>query len=81
MVLTVLVFAEIKKKLQCDRIFISTDLPILVEDLLFLIIKLKPELKGLIQTCAVAANGQVVEKNTFIYSTDEIALLPPVSGG
>jgi MoaE-MoaD fusion protein len=78
---TVLVFAELKKRLKSDKIILSTELPISVAHLLDIFGTLRPEIRDLISSCSVALNGQMVDKKFLVYPNDEIALLPPVSGG
>ena len=36
---------------------------------------------ALIPTCKIWVNGEPAERDTTIGSTDEVAILPPVSGG
>lgn len=79
--LTVLLFGDLKKRINADRLIISTDLPILSSDLLKLIETLKPELNSILKYCSIACNGNLVGSQTLIYQKDEVALLPPVSGG
>ena len=40
-----------------------------------------PSLKGMIQKCAIAVNQEVVGEQAVIDAGDEIAFLPPFSGG
>lgn len=52
-----------------------------VADLLEYYHAVAPELSGLWQTLAVAVNQQYAKGNTLLENDDEVALLPPVSGG
>ena len=50
------------------------------EDLLNQLIKDYPALKNL-NSLAIAVNGEYASKSTPVKSIDEIAIIPPVSGG
>ena len=42
----------------------------------------RPELKPLLNTCMFSVNLEYVESTDhLVYDSDEIALIPPVSGG
>jgi molybdopterin converting factor small subunit len=79
--LEILMFAGLKAKLHTNRLMISTETPLSVKKLLDLIISLHPNLSEFINKSLVACNGQVVELSKLITEKDEIALLPPMSGG
>lgn len=82
MTLTVLLFAELQKRAQSDTLIVSIeDCSIVAEDLLDHVARLKPEIADLTRYCVLAANGRVVGKNAVLHAHDEIALLPPASGG
>ena len=52
-----------------------------VADLLRYYRVVAPELTGLWETIAVAVNQQYAQASTALTDDDEVALLPPVSGG
>lgn len=52
-----------------------------VADLLRYYRVVAPELSGLWETIAVAVNQQYAQGSTALTDDDEVALLPPVSGG
>jgi len=81
MYITILVFGELKKRINSDRLTISTDLPISAVELLKLVESLKPELGYLLKYCSLATNGELANTQTLIQANEEVALLPPVSGG
>lgn len=82
MTLTVLLFAELQKRAQSDKLIVSIEeSSIVAEDLLDQVARLKPEIAEMTRFCLLATNGQVVGKNAVIHAHDEIALLPPASGG
>lgn len=39
------------------------------------------EFESLVPVCRIWVNGQVADRDTAVTGTDEVALLPPVSGG
>lgn len=49
-------------------------------DLMKALVNNYPELKDL-NSIAIAVNGEYAQSNTVLSSKDEIALIPPVSGG
>lgn len=49
-------------------------------NLMSILIERYPRLKDL-NSIAVAVNGEYADETTIINSSDEIALIPPVSGG
>lgn len=79
--LEILLFAGLKANFHTNRLMISTETPLSVKKLLDLIISLRPDLSEYINASLVACNGQVVEISKVITEKDEIALLPPMSGG
>jgi molybdopterin converting factor small subunit len=40
-----------------------------------------PDFAALVQTCRVWRNGEPAERDDAVTATDEVAILPPVSGG
>ncbi len=40
-----------------------------------------PELKPILSSCAIALNGNILPEDEEIKKGDEVAVLPPVSGG
>jgi len=77
----VLLFAGLKAQFQSSRLIISTITPIAVNELIELIISLRPDLSDQISASLVACNGQIAETSKMITEKDEVALLPPMSGG
>ena len=81
MTLVVLLFAELRKKAGSDRLILTLSQPVTAAELVQVVIQLRPELNGLAQRCSVSRNGEIIESEDKINVSDEIALLPPVSGG
>jgi molybdopterin synthase catalytic subunit len=81
MTLVVLLFAELRKQAGSDRLILTLSQPVTAVELVHMVIQLRPELNGLAQRCSVARNGEIIAPEDKINASDEIALLPPVSGG
>ncbi|MFW2377879.1 MoaD/ThiS family protein [Cellulophaga baltica] len=54
--------------------------PSTVKELKDVLVVLFPEF-GTLSSLAIAINSEYAEENALLYSTDEIAIIPPVSGG
>lgn len=52
-----------------------------VRGLLAAVVRAEPSLEGAIERAAVARNGRVISRDAPLRGGDEVALLPPVSGG
>jgi molybdopterin converting factor subunit 1 len=52
-----------------------------VKDLRDIVAKLKPELAALLARSRIGVNNELASDVAPVKSTDEVALLPPVSGG
>jgi len=76
----VLAFAGLKRELGAER---RVELPegSTVEELLDKLAKEHPALRGQLEVTAVAVGDRLVEKSYELREGDEVALLPPVSGG
>ena len=81
MTLVVLLFAELRKKAGSDRLILTLSQPVTAAELVQVVIQLRPELNGLAQRSSVSRNGEIIKSEDKINVSDEIALLPPVSGG
>ena len=81
MTLVVLLFAELRKKAGSDRLILTLSQPVTAAELVQVVIQLRPELNGLAQRCSVSRTGEIIDSEDKINVSDEIALLPPVSGG
>lgn len=81
MTIVVLLFAELRKRVGSDRLVLTLPQQATAADLLQVVIQLRPELNGLAQRCSMARNGETISPEETISSCDEIAMLPPVSGG
>lgn len=74
-------FGIAKDIVRADNINISSiDLPKNVKELKKYIHSTFPEFHNL-NKCMIAVNQEYAEDDTLINQTDEIAIIPPVSGG
>ena len=73
-------FSLVRYALNTSNIEIKLEEGATVEDLLKNIVSMKPEkLNGL--PIRVAVNKEYVKENYILHNKDEVALIPPVSGG
>ena len=77
--LRIKLFAGIKQKIGKDEIIINADREIKVRELISIIKEQYPEIKEL--NFFVSVNHEFADEEKVIKEGDEIALLPPVSGG
>ena len=63
-----------------QQISIEIDEPMLVSDFKSLLLENYPKLTGL-NAVAIAVNSEYAEDHVLIKAQDEVALIPPVSGG
>jgi molybdopterin converting factor subunit 1 len=75
------VFAGLAEALGESSITIDLTLPVKVADVRSALGEQYPEAKSALQLCFAAVNQKFANEETVIYDGDEIALIPPVSGG
>lgn len=75
----ILLFAGLKEKVGSSRVSLDIDREISVETLKSYIYEEYPELDG--EVFQVASNEAFVRDDYQVSDSDEIALIPPVSGG
>jgi molybdopterin converting factor subunit 1 len=80
--ITVLFFAAAAERMMCGGVEVPLD-PSLqsVGDLRHLFATSSPSLAGMIDRCAVAVNHEYATDDTPLSPGDEVAIIPPVSGG
>ncbi|GAB4040908.1 MoaD/ThiS family protein [Spirosoma jeollabukense] len=78
--ISVLLFGMTRDLTGQSNVLVPIHEPIRVQDLLNQLHQAYPELAGL-RSLLVAVNGEYAEIDQFIGPSDEIALIPPVSGG
>jgi len=76
----VLFFGGLKREAGAER-WVELPEGSTVEALLDKLMEEHPALKGQLEVTAVAVGDRLVEKSDKLREGDEVALLPPVSGG
>ena len=74
-------FAMLRESVGKSEITMAVPSGFTVRDLTNEVLKKYPQLKPFSNKFVTAVNCKVTNDNTIITSNDEIALLPPVSGG
>jgi molybdopterin converting factor small subunit len=74
-------FAAAKQTLQSDCVVVRLPPPLTIERLQVHLATQFPEIAKLVQQSRLAVNAAYVPPDHLIAVTDEIALIPPVSGG
>lgn len=78
---TIQLFAGIAEALNSNHIELEARSIVTVKELIELLIEQYPQHEALIKSCIPAVNQQYAEAETALNESDEIALIPPVSGG
>ena len=79
--LSVKLFASLRQAMNSDNVSVEIQEPITILQLKEIILKNHPKLKELNIPFFVTVNYEFAKDSTIIKSTDEVALIPPVSGG
>ena len=77
----VLFFAQLKDVTKCDSVELNSPAPITVEQLWTKLFEQFPALTVHRTSVRLAKNMEYVSTETELSNTDEVALIPPVSGG
>ena len=77
----VLFFAQIKDATECDSTELDFPSPPGTEELWAALLKKYPALASHQKTARLARNWEYAEADAQFANTDEVALIPPVSGG
>ncbi|MFD2370835.1 molybdenum cofactor biosynthesis protein MoaE [Brevibacillus sp. GCM10020057] len=81
MTVTILLFAGLAERVHERQIQLTLPEPATVRDLLEAVARQYPALAPLLGSCFVSVNHEYATPDQAIAPRDEIALLPPVSGG
>jgi molybdopterin converting factor subunit 1 len=81
MILHVRLFARARDLGGGDTLTVDLPAGATVADLRLRIAHQSPGLAALLPRCALAVNSDFAEETRALTATDEVALLPPVSGG
>ena len=79
--ITILYFARVKDLVGLEKEIIYLSYGTTVETLLVKISLNHPKIKDMLNIIQVAINYKIVNKNAHLKNGDEVAILPPVSGG
>jgi len=77
----ILFFAQLKDVARCDRTELPLAGPVEANALWELLLEKFPGLAGHRASARLARNGEYADAKTIFADTDEVALIPPVSGG
>lgn len=77
----ILFFAQIKDVTKCDFAELPLAAPINTEQFWDELLKKFPELAKFRSSTRLAKNSEYADEKTLFCDSDEIALIPPVSGG
>jgi molybdopterin converting factor subunit 1 len=81
MKLKILLFAAARQRIGAGSIELEIALPATVSELGSALLQRHPELEGLIATSRWAIDQTFVDRDAVVQGNEEIALIPPVSGG
>jgi molybdopterin converting factor subunit 1 len=81
MILQIRLFARARDLAGTDIVAVAVAEGATAADLRAALARLHPSLAGLLERCALAVNAEFVPPSQVLQPADEIALLPPVSGG
>lgn len=74
-------FARFAEVFQHDELDLNLPVPVSPRLLRSELIRLRPELASLVMASAFAVNAEYAAEDQGIEPTDEVAIIPPVSGG
>ena len=74
-------FAALRELLDCDETVLEVPEGASCEDIFLRLQTDIPALFSFQETCLVAINGTYADKAAYVSAGDEVAILPPVSGG
>jgi molybdopterin synthase sulfur carrier subunit len=77
----VLFFAQLKDATKCDSIELHLLSPVNIEQFWAQLLKQFPALANHRKSVRLACNSEYAAPDTQFLNTDEVALIPPVSGG
>lgn len=79
--MTVLLFAHAAAAAKSDQMALDIPLPATIAECRAALVLACPALSEVLPTCAMAINCTVVGDDAMVTCGDEVAVLPPVSGG
>lgn len=79
--ITILFFSYLKSELGVNRTTLMVEHSMTCRDLIYLLVKKYPKLEPMTSTTQIAVNQEIVRLDYKLKDGDEVALLPPFSGG
>lgn len=77
----VLLFARLKEIAKADHLVVNLPATATVTDLKRAIARTQNVLAGWLECCVFSVNGEWAEENRVLSESDDVAMLPPASGG
>ena len=81
MTLTVQLFAKLRDIVAASHVVVELSELATVAELRRVLVANHPNLTGLLDRCRVAVNHDFADDSQVLTPTDEVAIIPPVSGG
>ncbi len=81
MPLKVLLFAAARQRVGAGSVELDIELPATISDVCAMLVERYPVLEGLVSTSRWAIDQTFVDSSATVHGNEEIALIPPVSGG
>ena len=81
MKITVLLFAQLAERVGTDQLAVTLSEGAIVGDAVEQVLRTHRNLSDFADTLATAVNLEYVERHYPLFDGDELALIPPVSGG
>lgn len=81
MKMTIKLFAILREISGQDEIHLEVPQEISCGEILSHVREKMPRLIPLLERCLIAVNGRYADQEAYLTSGDEVAILPPVSGG
>jgi molybdopterin converting factor subunit 1 len=75
------VFARFRDVFGTDVVEVNLPEPATVRELRAAVVSRKAEISGLLARSQVGVNNEFAGDDAFVCASDEVALIPPVSGG
>ncbi|HXF09271.1 MAG TPA: MoaD/ThiS family protein [Desulfuromonadaceae bacterium] len=77
----ILFFAQVKDAVGVSEMSLTISGPLRIDEVWARLTQAQPKLAPFQKTTRLARNGEYAEAGTIFSDADEVALIPPVSGG
>jgi MoaE-MoaD fusion protein len=81
MTLNIKIFAAAAQAIDDDHVRVACTTPVTIEALKQLLIEQHPSLESILPYCRFAVDHEFISDDYAITAENELALIPPVSGG